>query len=97
MLQSHRPENAGIPIWVGDGPYPRAEAKVSVFNGLVPGGDAVWEGLRVYEGRVFTLERPLARMVAYRLENPGIHAGQWRCAPNKKSHHLISKGAILLR
>lgn len=64
MLQSYRPENANLQIWVGDGLYPRAEAKVSVFDSVVQGGDAVWEGLRVYDGRVFMLERHLARLLA---------------------------------
>ena len=42
---------------------PRAEAKVSVFDSSVQGGDAVWEGLRVYDGRVFALDAHLDRLV----------------------------------
>ena len=56
------PRNADIQIWVGDRLYPRQEAKVSVFDSSVQGGDAVWEGLRVYDGRIFALDRHLARL-----------------------------------
>lgn len=54
--------NAELQVWVGDRLYPRAEAKVSVFDSSVQGGDAVWEGLRVYDGRIFQLDRHLARL-----------------------------------
>ncbi len=43
--------------------YPREEAKVSVFDSTVQGGDAVWEGLRVYNGRIFMLDAHLKRMI----------------------------------
>jgi branched-chain amino acid aminotransferase group I len=41
---------------------PRDEAKVSVFDSSVQGGDAVWEGLRVYGGRIFQLDAHLDRL-----------------------------------
>lgn len=62
MLQQFNPQNAAIQIYVGDRLYPRAEAKVSVFDSVVQGGDAVWEGLRVYDGRIFSLDRHLQRL-----------------------------------
>ncbi len=49
---------------VGGELLPRAEAKVSVFDSSVQGGDAVWEGLRVYGGRVFMLDAHLDRLFA---------------------------------
>jgi len=49
---------------VGDRLYPRNEAKVSVFDSSVQGGDAVWEGLRVYDGRIFCLDRHLERLLS---------------------------------
>lgn len=58
------PRNADIQIWVGDRLWPRSEAKVSVFDSSVQGGDAVWEGIRVYGGRVFQLEAHLDRLQA---------------------------------
>jgi branched-subunit amino acid aminotransferase/4-amino-4-deoxychorismate lyase len=32
-----------------------------VFDSVVQGGDAVWEGLRIYDGKVFKLEEHLDR------------------------------------
>ena len=58
------PRNADIQVWVGDGLVPRAEAKVSVFDSVVQGGDAVWEGLRIYSGRIFQLDAHLDRLAA---------------------------------
>lgn len=62
MLQTYDPRNENILIYVKDGLYPRIEAKVSVFDSVVQGGDAVWEGLRVYKGGVFCLDRHLNRL-----------------------------------
>jgi branched-chain amino acid aminotransferase group I len=56
------PRNADILIHVGGELLPREQAKVSVFDSAVQGGDQVWEGLRVYDGRVFALDQHLDRM-----------------------------------
>lgn len=56
------PRNAGIFVHVGGTLVPRAEAKVSVFDSAVQGGDAVWEGLRVYDGRIAELDGHLQRL-----------------------------------
>ena len=51
-----------IMVFVGDRLVPRAEARVSVFDSVVQGGDAVWEGLRVYDGRIAALGDHLERL-----------------------------------
>ncbi|WZY74295.1 hypothetical protein YC2023_006535 [Brassica napus] len=56
------PENAKLLAWVGDEILPREMAKVSVFDSVVQGGDSVWEGLRIYKGKIFKLEEHLDRM-----------------------------------
>ncbi len=56
------PRNADIFIHVGGQLLPRAEAAVSVFDSAVQGGDAVWEGLRVYDGRIAELDGHLERL-----------------------------------
>ena len=58
------PRNADIVVHVNGRLVPRDEAAVSVFDSVVQGGDAVWEGLRVYGGRVYALERHLDRLFA---------------------------------
>ena len=40
----------------------RDEAGVSPFDSAVQGGDAVWEGLRLYNGRIFKLHEHLDRL-----------------------------------
>ncbi|XP_063941348.1 branched-chain-amino-acid aminotransferase-like protein 1 isoform X2 [Daucus carota subsp. sativus] len=56
------PANKKLLCWVGDEILPRDSAKVSVFDSVVQGGDSVWEGLRIYKGRIFKLEEHLDRM-----------------------------------
>ena len=62
MLQKFDSRNKNIMIWVGNELYTRDEAKVSVFDSSVQGGDAVWEGLRVYPSGIFLLDRHLNRL-----------------------------------
>ena len=54
--------NQDIKIYVNGELLPRARAKVSVFDSVVQGGDAVWEGLRVYRGRIAALDGHLRRL-----------------------------------
>lgn len=56
------PANEKLLAWVGDEILPRESAKVSVFDSVVQGGDSVWEGLRVYSGKIFKLEEHLDRL-----------------------------------
>ena len=56
------PRNADILVYVGGELKPRAVASVSVFDSVVQGGDAVWEGLRVYDGRIAELGGHLERL-----------------------------------
>jgi branched-chain amino acid aminotransferase len=63
-MQQFNPKNQDIFIHVGGALYPRSEAKVSVFDSIVQGGDAVWEGLRVYNGKIFCLDQHIRRLQA---------------------------------
>ncbi len=63
MLQKSDPRNVNIKIYVGGNIVNRDEAKISVFDSVVQGGDAVWEGLRVYQGGIFCLDRHLNRLM----------------------------------
>lgn len=62
MLQQYNDKNDTIQIYVGDRLYTRKEAKVSVFDSSVQGGDAIWEGLRLYNGSIMCLDRHLHRL-----------------------------------
>jgi len=56
------PRNRDIVVFVNGELVPRAKAVVSVFDSSVQGGDAVWEGLRVYNGRIAALDGHLQRL-----------------------------------
>ncbi len=62
MLQTFNSQNENIKIYIGGQLLDRKDAKISVFDSVVQGGDAVWEGLRVYNGRIFCLDKHLQRM-----------------------------------
>jgi branched-chain amino acid aminotransferase len=62
MLQSFNPANADLKIWIDGRLWHRDEAKISVFDSLVQGGDGCWEGLRLYQGRIFKLRQHLERL-----------------------------------
>jgi branched-chain amino acid aminotransferase len=62
MLQSFDERNRDLIVNVGGRLTHRDEAAVSPFDSVVQGGDAVWEGLRLYNGRIFRLGEHLARL-----------------------------------
>lgn len=62
MLQQFNEKNKDLIIYVGGELLHRDEAKVSVFDSLVQGGDGIWEGLRVYDGKIFCMDKHLDRM-----------------------------------
>ena len=55
------PRNTGTWCWV-NGLVRREKARVSVLDSVVQGGDAVWEGLRVADGRIYQMEEHLRRL-----------------------------------
>lgn len=62
MLQQFDERNRDLIINVGGRLVHREEAGVSPFDSAVQGGDAVWEGLRLYAGRIFKLIEHLDRL-----------------------------------
>jgi branched-chain amino acid aminotransferase len=62
MLQALDERNLDVIVNVGGRLTHRNEAAVSPFDSAVQGGDAVWEGLRLYRGRIFRLAEHLARL-----------------------------------
>ena len=61
-MQQYDQRNNDIQVFVGDRLFHRNDAKVSVFDSIVQGGDGVWEGVRVYDGKIFCLDDHLNRM-----------------------------------
>jgi branched-chain amino acid aminotransferase len=62
VLQSFDERNRDLIVSIGGKLSHRDEAGVSPFDSVVQGGDAVWEGLRLYNGRIFRLDEHLARL-----------------------------------
>ena len=62
MLQTFDERNRDLIVGIDDRLVHRDEAGISPFDSAVQGGDAVWEGLRLHQGRIFKLTEHLARL-----------------------------------
>ncbi len=62
MLQGFDERNRDLIVNINGRLVHRDKAGVSPFDSVVQGGDAVWEGLRLYDGRLFKLGEHLARL-----------------------------------
>jgi branched-chain amino acid aminotransferase len=62
MLQKFDERNRDLLVNINGALVHRDTAGISPFDSAVQGGDAVWEGLRLYQGRVFKLHEHLARL-----------------------------------
>lgn len=63
MLQQYNPKNADLQVFVKDKLIHRDEGGISVFDSVVQGGDAVWEGLRLYRDGILHLSSHLRRLM----------------------------------
>ncbi len=55
-------KGCGMKIWLDNGLVDKEQAKVSVFDHGLLYGDGVFEGIRVYGGKIFELEAHLKRL-----------------------------------
>jgi branched-chain amino acid aminotransferase len=62
MQQKFNPKNTDLIVNINGRLLHRDEAGISPFDSAVQGGDAVWEGLRLYKGRIFKLIEHLDRL-----------------------------------
>ena len=62
MLQKFNVRNRNLIVNINGRLVHRDQAGVSPFDSVVQGGDAVWEGLRLYDGRIFKLIEHLDRL-----------------------------------
>ncbi len=62
MLQKFNEKNRDLIVNINGRLVHRDQAGVSPFDSVVQGGDAVWEGLRLYDGRIFKLHEHLERL-----------------------------------
>jgi len=62
MLQAFNEANRDLLVNINGELIHRDQAGISPFDSAVQGGDAVWEGLRLYNGRIFKLTEHLDRL-----------------------------------
>jgi branched-chain amino acid aminotransferase len=62
MLQQFNEKNRELIVNINGRLAHRDEAGISPFDSSVQGGDAVWEGLRLYNGKIFKLNEHLDRL-----------------------------------
>lgn len=62
MLQTSSEKNRDLLVNINGQMVHRDRAGISPFDSAVQGGDAVWEGLRLYNGRIFKLTEHLDRL-----------------------------------
>ena len=62
MLQQFNEKNRDLIVNINGRLVHRDQAGISPFDSVVQGGDAVWEGLRLYNGRIFKLHEHLDRL-----------------------------------
>jgi branched-chain amino acid aminotransferase len=62
MHQRFNEKNKDLMVNINGNLVHRDKAGVSPFDSAVQGGDAVWEGLRLYKGRIFKLTEHLDRL-----------------------------------
>jgi len=62
MLQKFDERNRDLIVNINGQLVHRDKAGISPFDSAVQGGDAVWEGLRLYNGRIFKLHEHLDRL-----------------------------------
>lgn len=74
MVKNPFAPNPDLQIWLGDAIVPVHEAKISVFDHALLYGDGVFEGIRIYNGRIFKEKEHVQRFFesakAIRLELP---------------------------
>jgi branched-chain amino acid aminotransferase len=63
VLQKFDERNRDLVVNINGELVHRDQARISPFDSAVQGGDAVWEGLRLYQGRIFRLAQHLDRLV----------------------------------
>lgn len=62
MQQKYDDRNRDLIVNINGELKRRDQAGVSPFDSVVQGGDGVWEGLRLHQGRIFKLDEHLARL-----------------------------------
>ena len=80
MLQKFDERNRDLIVNINGQLVHRDEAGINPFDSAVQGGDAVWEGLRLYDGRIFKFHEHLDRL------ERSAHALAFAEVPPRENH-----------
>ena len=97
MQQRFDERNRNLIVNVAGRLVHRDEAGVSPFDSAVQGGDAVWEGLRLYSGRIFRLEQHLDRLVESARRWRSTHLRAPRSSARSAGHRSEREPALRRR
>ena len=64
----------GLKIWLDGKLVDQADAKISVYDHGLLYGDGVFEGMRVYNGKLFEAEAHFRRLLRIRAGDPAYHS-----------------------
>lgn len=81
MLQSYNEKNKDLIVSINGELVHRDKAGVSPFDSSVQNGDTCWEGLRLYNGKIFKLEEHLERL--------------WKSAEMLRYQGMPTKAAVI--
>jgi len=89
-----------LKIWLGDGLVDEKDAMISVFDHSLLYGDGVFEGIRVYSGKVFELKAHLERLAesarVIRLPMPMTLEAMTEAVEKTVKANKVSEGYIRL-
>lgn len=90
----------GLKVWLNDKLVDEADARISVFDHGLLYGDGVFEGIRVYDGRIFEFEAHIRRLyqsaMVIRLEVPMSKEDLCRAVEATVEANGVSDGYIRL-
>ena len=87
------PRNDSVLVYVNGDFVPRNEARVSVFDSGFVLGDGVWEGLRLVQGRVISLDAHLDRLEEG-ATSIALDIGLTRAELTQALHDTLAKNAM---
>ena len=87
------PRNDRVLVYVNGDFVPRDEARVSIFDSGFVLGDGIWEGLRLVQGRIISLEAHLDRLYEG-ATSIALDVGLDRAALTQALHDTLARNAM---
>lgn len=88
------PRNDAVLVYVNGEFFPRAEARISVFDSGFVLGDGVWEGLRLVQGKLISLDAHLDRLFEG-ANSIALDIGLSRAQITQAVHDTLARNAMV--